>query len=121
MFGTQSPRKNADSTTDSGPRRQFLTCRVKSEDLQGKRTALIQSVVFNFLTLPVMHGHNRGAEIAFPGCWVLVQRNGAIMRCHTAEGTNGRCAAETQTDVTDVLAASSHFAKALLILVTEDS
>lgn len=85
MFSTQSLRKNADSAANLGPLRQVLTCRLKLEDLHRKQTAPIQLVVFNFLTLSVMHGHNRRAEIAFPSCSALAQKRGAIMRCHTLQ------------------------------------
>lgn len=71
--------------TESGPPRQVLTCRVKSEDLHRKQTAPIHAVVFNFLTLSVMHGHNRWAEIAFPGRSAPARKRGVIMRRHTLQ------------------------------------
>lgn len=120
---TCSARKNAASAADLGPPRQVLTCRVKSEDLRRKRTAPTRSVVFNFLTLSVMHGHNRQAEIGLPSCWAPARKFwwwwwGDYQASHSAVGTNRRCVAEptfvskTQTGVTDALAASLNIAKA---------
>lgn len=112
MFSTQSPRKNVDNTSNSRPPRQVLTCRVKLEDFHRKPTAPIRLVVFNFIALSVMHGHNRRAEIAFPCCPAPAGKRGAIMRLHTLrweqieDAWRSQSLSLRQTDVTDVLAAS---------------